>query len=71
METYSIGRKFAEENKVELDQNQDLFALGLGNLVSTCFSTWVAAGSFGHTALAQVRRVACVPMYISTCIPND
>lgn len=96
MESYSSGRKFAEENRVELDQvgtnikpphtlldprslddglfrpalphgrrpvphvkqqNQDLFALGVGNLVSACFSTFVAAGSFGRTALAQVRLV--------------
>jgi MFS superfamily sulfate permease-like transporter len=35
-------------------QNQDLFALGVGNMVSACFSTFVAAGSFGRTALAQV-----------------
>lgn len=43
----------AEENRVQLAQNQDLFALGLGNIVSSCFSTFVAAGSFGRTALAQ------------------
>lgn len=35
-------------------QNQDLFALGIGNMLSACFSTFVAAGSFGRTALAQV-----------------
>lgn len=37
-------------------QNQDLFALGIGNMLSACFSTFVAAGSFGRTALAQVGK---------------
>lgn len=52
MESYSVGRKFADASGVKLDQNQDLFALGVGNVVSSFFSTFVAAGSFGRTALA-------------------
>lgn len=50
-----IGAHSLSIRRTPTKQNQDLFALGVGNLVSSCFSTFVAAGSFGRTALAQVR----------------
>jgi sulfate permease, SulP family len=51
MEAYSIGKTFAVQGGYELRANQELFALGVSNLIGSFFSAYPATGSFSRTAV--------------------
>ncbi len=54
LEAISIGKALEEkEGKETIDANQELVALGAGNMVGSFFQSYPATGSFGRSAINQ------------------
>ena len=51
MESYAIGKKFADMNGYSMDIGQELFAIGVSNVVGSFFSAYPSAGSFSRTVV--------------------
>eukprot|EP00052_Salpingoeca_macrocollata_P014789 m.116769 g.116769 ORF g.116769 m.116769 type:complete len:833 (-) comp19444_c0_seq1:36-2534(-) len=47
----SISKTFASRHQYSVDQNQELFAIGLSNTFASFFSTFVSAGSLSRSVL--------------------
>jgi high affinity sulfate transporter 1 len=50
-EAIAIGTTFATKNGYHINGNQEMFAFGLGNLVSSVTSGYVATGSFSRSSV--------------------
>ena len=51
MVSISIAKRFAIRNKYPIYPNQELFALGLANIVASLFQAYPVAGGFARTAV--------------------
>jgi len=51
MESYAIGKKFADMANYQMDIGQELFALGVSNVCGAFFSAYPSAGSFSRTVV--------------------
>lgn len=51
LEHIAIGKAFARKEKYALDQNQELFSIGLINIVGSFFGAYAVTGSFSRTAV--------------------
>lgn len=51
LEHMAIGKTFARKENYQLDQNQELFSLGLVNIVGSFFGALPVTGSFSRTAV--------------------
>lgn len=51
MESLSIGKAVAKKEKYSIDPNKELKALGLANLIGSCFASFPVNGSFSRTAV--------------------
>lgn len=51
VEAFTIAKPLAIKEGLDLDANQELFALGVANIVGSFFSSFPAAGSFTRTAV--------------------
>lgn len=52
MESISVAKSYAFQNRYEIDANQELMALGAGNLVGSLFGGYVVTGAIGRTVVA-------------------
>ena len=80
-EGYAIARTYAELNKelIFLNPSQELFAIGLGNIVGSVSSAFPVAGSFTRTAVAyetgsktpitSIICIGCVVLVVSVLGP--
>eukprot|EP00124_Ichthyophonus_hoferi_P002496 Ihof_evm4s172 gene=Ihof_evmTU4s172 len=53
MESISIAKVMAEKNHFSYSPDQDLRTIGMGNIIGSGFSAYVATGSFSRTSLAN------------------
>ena len=53
MESIAIAKSLATKHKYEVDPGQELFALGLSNLVGSMFSSYIVTGSFSRSAVSN------------------
>ncbi|CAH1274414.1 SLC26A11 [Branchiostoma lanceolatum] len=51
LECIAIGKAFARQNNYRVDANQELLAIGMGNIVSSFVSSYPITGSFSRTAV--------------------
>lgn len=51
LEHMAIGKAFARRDKYQIDQNQELFSIGLVNIVGSFFGAFTVTGSFSRTAV--------------------
>lgn len=51
LEHMAIGKAFARKEKYQLDLNQELFSIGLVNIVGSFFGAFAVTGSFSRTAV--------------------
>ncbi|KAI3731066.1 hypothetical protein L1987_62249 [Smallanthus sonchifolius] len=51
LESVGIAKALAAKNGYELDSNQELFGLGVANIVGSFFSSYPATGSFSRSAV--------------------
>ena len=51
VESIAIAEAIASKNGYELDVNQELFGVGLANMVGSCFSSYAVTGSFSRSAV--------------------
>lgn len=51
LEHMAIGKAFARKEKYQLDQNQELFSIGLVNIIGCFFGAYTVTGSFSRTAV--------------------
>eukprot|EP00929_Paragymnodinium_shiwhaense_P075781 TRINITY_DN3878_c0_g2_i1.p1 TRINITY_DN3878_c0_g2~~TRINITY_DN3878_c0_g2_i1.p1 ORF type:complete len:908 (+),score=210.11 TRINITY_DN3878_c0_g2_i1:157-2880(+) len=51
MESIAIGKNLAAKHGYEIEAGQELFALGISNLVGACFSCYPVTGSFSRSAV--------------------
>jgi len=51
MESVAIGKSLAAKHGYEIDAGQELFALGVANIVGGCFSCYPVTGSFSRSAV--------------------
>lgn len=51
LEHIAIGKAFARKDKYQLDQNQELFSIGVVNIVGSFFGSYAVTGSFSRTAV--------------------
>lgn len=51
MESVAIGKSLAAKHGYEIDAGQELFALGIANIVGGCFSCYPVTGSFSRSAV--------------------
>ena len=51
MESISVAKSFARQNKYEVDANQELKGLGLANLFGALFGAYPTTGGFSRTAV--------------------
>ncbi|OLO26593.1 sodium-independent anion transporter [Alkalihalophilus pseudofirmus] len=51
MESLSIGKTVARKEKYDVRPNQEFKALGLSNIIGSCFSSFPVNGSFSRTAV--------------------
>ncbi|XP_023672728.2 sodium-independent sulfate anion transporter [Paramormyrops kingsleyae] len=51
LESIAIAKAFASQNDYRIDGNQELFAIGLTNLMGSFVSAYPITGSFGRTAV--------------------
>jgi len=61
MESIAIGKNLAAKNGYEIEAGQELFALGMANLVGACFSCYPVTGSFSRSAVNQMTG-ACTQL---------
>lgn len=57
LESIAIGKAFAQKDGYDLDNTQELRALGLGNLVNSFFQAYPITGSFSRTAVNNASNV--------------
>ena len=57
LESIAIGKAFAQKDGYDLDNTQELRALGLGNLVNSFFRAYPITGSFSRTAVNNASNV--------------
>ncbi|CAK9083317.1 unnamed protein product [Durusdinium trenchii] len=72
MESIAIGKNLAAKHGYELDAGQELFALGLSNLVGSMFSCYPVTGSFSRSAVnnatgAQTQMAGLVTALVMLC----
>jgi len=53
MESIAIGKNLAAKHDYEIDAGQELFALGLANVVGAAFSCYPVTGSFSRSAVSN------------------
>ncbi|GAQ79180.1 sulfate transporter [Klebsormidium nitens] len=53
LETVGIAKALASKNGYEINTNQELFGLGVANLVGSVFSAYPATGSFSRSAVSN------------------
>ena len=58
LEDIAIAQAFARRNRYNIDATQELFALGLANLVGSFFSGYPITGSFSRTTVNCLSGVA-------------
>ncbi|GAA5835818.1 hypothetical protein JCM11251_007435 [Rhodosporidiobolus azoricus] len=51
LEHIAIAKSFGRVNNYKIDPNQELIAIGVSNLVGTCFGAYPATGSFSRSAI--------------------
>lgn len=51
MESISVAKSFARQNKYEIDADQELKGLGMANLLGSLFSAYPTTGGFSRTAV--------------------
>eukprot|EP00117_Sycon_ciliatum_P018229 scpid38172/ scgid16926/ Sodium-independent sulfate anion transporter; Solute carrier family 26 member 11 len=51
LELVAIAQAFARQNNYVIDPNQELFAIGVANILSSFFSSYPVTGSFSRTAV--------------------
>ncbi|KAF9433692.1 hypothetical protein BGZ76_009110 [Entomortierella beljakovae] len=51
LEHIAIGKAFARRNRYRIDTNQELLALGLGNVTASFFGAYTVTGSFSRSAV--------------------
>jgi sulfate transporter 4 len=52
MESIAIGKSLAAKNGYEIEAGQEMFAIGMSNLVGAMFSCYPVTGSFSRSAVA-------------------
>jgi len=57
LEHIAIGQSFAVKGSYQIDNSQELIALGLANVVGSFFSSYPVTGSFSRTALNYMTGV--------------
>ncbi|KAF4097535.1 sodium-independent sulfate anion transporter [Onychostoma macrolepis] len=60
LESIAIAKAFASKNNYRIDANQELFAIGLTNIMGSFVSAYPVTGSFGRTAVNSQTGV-CSP----------
>lgn len=60
LESIAIAKSFASQNDYRIDANQELFAIGLTNIMGSFVSAYPVTGSFGRTAVNSQSGV-CTP----------
>ncbi|KAJ8001551.1 hypothetical protein DPEC_G00170660 [Dallia pectoralis] len=60
LESIAIAKAFASQNDYRIDANQELFAIGLTNVMGSFVSAYPVTGSFGRTAVNSQTGV-CTP----------
>ncbi|KAG7491184.1 hypothetical protein MATL_G00000200 [Megalops atlanticus] len=60
LESIAIAKAFASQNDYRIDANQELFAIGLTNIMGSFVSAYPVTGSFGRTAVNSQSGV-CTP----------
>lgn len=53
LESVGIAKALAAKNGYEIDSNQELFGLGVANLLGSAFSAYPTTGSFSRSAVMQ------------------
>ncbi|KAJ9160034.1 hypothetical protein P3X46_025475 [Hevea brasiliensis] len=53
LESVGIAKALAAKNGYELDSNQELFGLGIANIMGSFFSAYPATGSFSRSAVSN------------------
>ena len=67
----SIARTFALQYEYATDSNQELYALGVANIVGAFFLSYPIAGSLSRSALvAETAQAHCTPMHgvVTACL---
>ncbi|XP_066560681.1 sodium-independent sulfate anion transporter isoform X2 [Amia ocellicauda] len=60
LESIAIAKAFGSQNDYRIDANQELFAIGLTNIMGSFVSAYPVTGSFGRTAVNSQTGV-CTP----------
>ncbi|XP_052395509.1 sodium-independent sulfate anion transporter isoform X1 [Carassius gibelio] len=60
LESIAIAKAFSSKNNYRIDANQELFAIGLTNIMGSFVSAYPVTGSFGRTAVNSQTGV-CSP----------
>ncbi|XP_051980163.1 sodium-independent sulfate anion transporter [Xyrauchen texanus] len=60
LESIAIAKAFGSKNNYRIDANQELFAIGLTNIMGSFVSAYPVTGSFGRTAVNSQTGV-CTP----------
>ncbi|KAL4648663.1 sodium-independent sulfate anion transporter [Arapaima gigas] len=60
LESIAIAKAFASQNNYRINGNQELFAIGLTNILGSFVSAYPVTGSFGRTAVNSQTGV-CTP----------
>ncbi|XP_072043025.1 sodium-independent sulfate anion transporter-like [Amphiura filiformis] len=51
LETIAVGKSFGRQNSYKVDSNQELIALGVGNLAGSFFQAYPTGGAFSRSAI--------------------
>ena len=69
MESYSIAKVFAAQKKYDLNANQEVFAIGMANLICAFFSSFPPGGSLARTAVnARVGGTSSISPLVGICL---
>ncbi|GJE97092.1 sulfate permease [Phanerochaete sordida] len=68
LEHIAISKSFGRVNGYKINPNQELIAIGVTNLVGTCFGAYPATGSFSRSALKSKSGVRTPAAGILTAI---
>ncbi|KAL2087321.1 hypothetical protein ACEWY4_018380 [Coilia grayii] len=60
LESLAIAKAFGNENNYRIDPNQEIFAIGITNIMGSFVSAYPVTGSFGRTAVNSQTGV-CTP----------
>ncbi|XP_064171483.1 sodium-independent sulfate anion transporter-like [Anguilla rostrata] len=61
LESIAIAKAFASQNNYQIDTNQEVFAIGLTNILGSFVSAYPVTGSFGRSAVNSQTGV-CTPL---------